>query len=669
MSNKSQKGNIDLDNTEFQTVLNLIENTSDSIFMTGRAGTGKSTFLRYIRDNIKKKCVVLAPTGIAAVNVGGQTLHSFFKLPFKPLLPGDPEFASRKRMKARLKYSASRVKLLQEVQLIIIDEISMVRADIIDFIDRILRCYTNNDRQPFGGKQLLLVGDTYQLEPVVTADMRDILSREYPSPYFFNAKVFQQFGLIAVELLKVYRQSDLDFVEMLDRIRVGCPTDTDILNINSRIVDDETEANTEQLKMTIATRREMVDNINQTHLDELTSSEVKYLGKVSGVFPENSYPTDLELVLKVGAQIVFVKNDSDHSWVNGTIGRVIETSPDVIRVQLENGDTHTVEKAIWENVKYVYDEETKKVSEEVIGTFTQYPVKLAWALTIHKSQGLTFNKVSIDVGHGAFTGGQTYVALSRCTSLDGISLRSTINKRDIFVSPVIRKFSQRFNDPSQVDQAIKSARANAAYIGAARAFNKDNYQRAVELFAEATSLRNDLQDPKISRLISFKLNSFKHFKDEIARLKDDMLEQRLHLRQLSDEYVEQGDECRDEGLDVTLTLSHYDNALKIFPENIDAMIGKAKTLFDISDADSAISILERAAKIDSKDWRPQYELGKLFFACGDNSNALDRLLVASEISPKSAFIHDILADVYQAIGDNSSSRSHRNAASRLRRKK
>lgn len=661
--------NIDLDNPEFRTAMSLICNTNCSVFLTGKAGTGKSTFLRYITHNTPKKYILLAPTGIAAVNVGGQTLHSFFKLPFKPLLPDDPEFSSPSRMKARLKYRKSTVKIIKEVELIIIDEISMVRADIIDFIDRILRYYTGNNRQPFGGKQLLLVGDVFQLEPVVTSDMREILQRYYKAPYFFNAKVFAEITLVSVELTKVYRQKDLNFVSLLDRIRLGKPTEDDISLINSKVMAEPEKVYDEsEMRMTIATRREMVDHINQSRLDALPASECVYMGEVSGDFPENTFPTDLELTLKDGAQVVFVKNDLGKRWVNGTIGKIINAGSDHIEVELENGQKHNVEVERWENIRYGYDEEAHKVIEEVVGSFSQYPIKLAWALTIHKSQGLTFSKVTIDVGRGAFTGGQSYVALSRCTSLDGIKLLSTINERDIFVSPVINRFSRQFNDKGIIDQAITSARADAFYSCAAQDFERGDIMHAAVAFCDAVSLRNDLQRPEVVRLISRKLSVVNRLKETIVQLREQIDQRDAQMHSVSDEYTEMGDSCRQNGWDISAALSNYNRALDFNPGNVNAMIGKALALFEMNDADAAIALLDKASHIDENDYRALFELGKFFFSCDDYSNALDCLLLSVERNDKVAAVHDALRQVYETIGDRRSARRHGNAASRIRGK-
>lgn len=658
---------IDPDNAEFKTVMTLIRHTNRSVFLTGKAGTGKSTFLRYLTAGCPKKFVVLAPTGIAAVNVGGQTLHSFFHLPFTPFLPDDPTY-SEDNLKRRLKYSHETIRLIREIELIIIDEISMVRADIIDFIDKILRVYTGRRREPFGGRQLLLVGDVFQLEPVVTSGVREILQRAYSTPYFFKAHVFDGFDLVAVELRKVYRQCNPDFVAMLDRVRIGRPTPGDMKSINARVMrgDSDAPGSTDDFSMTIATRRDIVDHINDERLEALTTPSRTYVGSTTGEFPETAYPTDLELILKVGAQVVFIKNDMDRRWVNGTIGRIHEATDDVIMVELEDGSVHSVEVEKWSNIRYRYDEETGKVSQEEIGTFMQYPLKLAWALTIHKSQGLTFDRVTVDVGRGAFSGGQTYVALSRCRSLEGISLRSTINERDIFVSPVIHNFSRTFNDRQAVDNALASARADDAYREALTAFDAGDIHRAVMSLCEAATLRNDLVRPEIARFISRKLSVIDGLREQIRELGNLLADDQRRFRELADEYVAMGDDCRSDSWDMQAALANYERALALWPDSVDAMIGKAKALFEMNEADTAISVLERASHVDGTDYRAPYELGRFFQSCGDMANALDRLMIAVDRNPRIPLVHDALAEIYDETDDRKSARMHRAAAARLR---
>ncbi len=508
---------IDASSEEFRNALDLLQFTRHSIFLTGKAGTGKSTFLQYFTHTTKKKYVVLAPTGIAAVNAGGQTLHSFFHLPFKPMLADDPEVSTPDKLRKRMKYNANFVKMLKRLDIIIIDEVSMVRADTIDFIDRLLRIYCGKRNLPFGGKQMLLVGDVFQLEPVITGDMFDALSHEYTEGmYFFNAHVFKQMSLVSIELTKSYRQTDTAFISMLDRIRIGRPAPDDLAMLNAKVMAaDDSDSD---FTMTLATRRDIVSCINEEHLEALPSKARTFRGKVKGDFPDNSLPTDKELELKLDAQVVFVKNDMDHRWVNGTIGKIADFGKGQICVQLENGEKVNVEQEIWTNVKYEYDEKKKEIDEIELGSFTQYPLKLAWALTIHKSQGLTFDRVCIDVGTGAFSGGQTYVALSRCRTLDGIKLRNTINPRDIFVNPRVERFSGQFNNDLLMQEAMVSAKADRHYRDAARCFDRRDMQGAVDNFIKAVSLRNDLEFPGVARLMRTKLQVIVRQEARIAEL-------------------------------------------------------------------------------------------------------------------------------------------------------
>lgn len=344
---------IDTDNQSFQEALKLIQHTQHSVFLTAKAGTGKSTFLRYICQNTKKKHIILAPTGIAAINAGGSTLHSFFKLPFYPLLPDDPNLSSRdNRIYEFFKYDKVKRKVIEQVELIIIDEISMVRADIIDAIDKILRIFSHNTHSPFGGKQMLLVGDVFQLEPVVTTENRELINRYYPTPYFFSARVFNEMNLVSIELQKVYRQTDKAFVSLLDHIRNNTVDNGDLQLINERY-SAPVKSNEKDMYITLATRRETVDNINDKRLAELDGDLLTFEGIINGDFPESSLPTAKELNIKVGEKIIFIKNDMERKWVKGTIG-IIEgwdEENEILYVVTDNGRHCDVKRELWRNIK------------------------------------------------------------------------------------------------------------------------------------------------------------------------------------------------------------------------------------------------------------------------------------------------------------------------------
>lgn len=548
-----------------QNALQIIQFTRRSLFLTGKAGTGKSTFLRHIAATTKKKNIILAPTGIAAINVGGSTLHSFFKLPFHPLLPTDSRYSPR-NIRDTLKYNTEKINILREVELIIIDEVSMVRADIIDFIDKVLRIYNRNMREPFGGKQLLLVGDIYQLEPVVREEDRKLLSPFYPDNFFFDAKIFQQMQLISIELKKVYRQTDPVFIDILDHIRTSQIRTTDLALLNKR-VGAELNTGDSKLSITLSTRRDTVDYINQQQLDLLPGEATLFRGSIEGDFPESSLPTPIELYLKTGAQIIFIKNDTDHRWVNGTLGTVIGFDDDdepKIFVRTEEGDDVLVEPAAWSNMRYHFNDKEKKIEEEEIGRYLQYPIRLAWAITVHKSQGLTFKQMNIDFTGGVFAGGQTYVALSRCTSLEGIRLQEPLRASEVFVRNEVKQFARNYNNQGVIHSALQQSQADKQYWDAIQAFDRGDMQQALDNFFLAIHSRYDIEKPAARRLIRRKLSIINSLKEENNRLKEEKKKQEEFLKTLSTEYVILGKECEKEGMREA-AVNNYKKALELYP--------------------------------------------------------------------------------------------------------
>lgn len=663
---------LDLSSTEIQNTLNLIQHTHHSLFLTGRAGTGKSTLLRHIASHTRKKHVVLAPTGIAAINAGGQTLHSFFKLPFHPLVPDDSRYQGN-RIRQFLKYSKAHIKLIRELQLIIIDEISMVRADIIDFIDRILRTYTGNLRQPFGGKQMLFVGDVYQLEPVVKGEERDILQRFYPNSYFFSAYVFRQFPLVSIELTHVFRQNDQVFIKVLDHLRNGTITQTELQLLNTRVdpMADGNSTDKERLSLVLATRRDTVDHINQSHLDELPGKPFVFIGERKGDFPDNMMPTPLELELKVGAQIIFIKNDKDHRFVNGTLGIISEIDEEgqYLGVHTEEGEDIVVERDIWENVRYTYNEQERKVEEEQLGVYLQMPVRLAWAITIHKSQGLTFDNVIVDMTGGSFAAGQTYVALSRCRTLQGMTLTTPIQASEVIVRPEVERFATTFNSQTALNQALKEAEADLQYIEAIRAYDKGELAVALDHFFLAIHTRYDIEKPLYRRYLQRKLRTSTRLVEQNRQLMQEMDEMRKRLRRYADEYYRLGNQCVTEAHDLQAALRNYDKALDLDPTHIETLVRKAITLGDLDDYNEALKTFHRATQLSPMHFKAHLNLGKLQLHHAHYEEAVESLLRATTIRQDHPRPFQLLGDAYAHLGKEDAAEVSWRIAEELREKK
>ena len=425
-------GKIEL-NDRFKLAIDLIENTNQCLFITGKAGTGKSTLLQYFREKTKKKIVVLAPTGVAALNVKGQTIHSFFR--FKPDITID---------KIKKIYKNDDKNIYKKIDAIIIDEISMVRADLFDCIDKAMQINCSN-KKPFGGKQIILIGDLYQLPPVVLSKEKIIIKQQYNTPYFFSSAVIEKMKFKIIELEKIYRQKDIRFIKLLNEIRNNTITNDNLNKLNERY-DLSFIPNDLSFYIWLTTRNDRADQINIEKLNELKGKKYQFNAIINGSFQKSHYPVNEILEIKKNAQVMFLNNDSYGLWVNGTIGEIksINKTNGIINVRLQDGEIVEVMQHTWEIFNYVYNEEEKKIDYEKIGSFTQYPIKLAWAITIHKSQGKSFDNVIIDIGKGTFAPGQMYVALSRCTSFEGLVLRQKIKKSNIFTDWQIVKYMTNY---------------------------------------------------------------------------------------------------------------------------------------------------------------------------------------------------------------------------------
>lgn len=438
-------------NPELSLAWQFIENTGTHLFLTGKAGTGKTTFLRRLKAESPKRMVVLAPTGIAAINAGGMTIHSFFQLPFAPYVP-ETSFSADGKAQYRFRFGKEKLNIIRSIDLLVIDEISMVRADLLDAIDDVLRRFRDRNK-PFGGVQLLLIGDLQQLAPVVKDEEWLLLSRYYDTPYFFSSRALKQTEYCTIELKTVYRQSDARFLDMLNRIRENRCDHVLLEELNRRYIPDFKPAK-EEGYIRLTTHNYQAQRINEYELAQLPGRSFTFRAKIEGKFPDYSYPTDEVLVLKRNAQVMFVKNDSsgEHRYYNGMIGEVVHVSPSGIEVRSKGSDeVFMLQEEEWANAKYVLDEETKEIKEEIEGVFKQFPLKLAWAITIHKSQGLTFERAIIDAS-ASFAHGQTYVALSRCKTLEGLVLSAPLSAKAVISDGAVEAFTEdaRRNEPDEM---------------------------------------------------------------------------------------------------------------------------------------------------------------------------------------------------------------------------
>ena len=432
-------------NSELRHAWDFVEHTGISIFLTGKAGTGKTTFLRTLKEKSSKRSIIVAPTGVAAINAGGMTIHSFFQLPLSPFVP-------EANFKNRFDYSKEKRKIIRTLDLLIIDEISMVRSDVLDAIDSVLRRFREHEK-PFGGVQLLMIGDLQQLTPVVTPEDEVILQRYYDTSYFFGSKALRSISYVTIELTHVYRQQDEEFITLLNNIREGQVSETDLKRLNERFNPNfEPEVGSDYIRLT--THNKMAESYNEVQLHNLPSKACTFIAEADGNFPEYNYPADFKLTLKRGAQVMFIRNDNNGRYYNGRIGHVTHIDNEKILVLCPGDDKEIeVQQETWENTKYSLNEKTKQIEAEVQGTFKQYPLRLAWAITIHKSQGLTFEHAIIDA-QSSFAAGQVYVALSRCKTLEGLILASPISSSAIINDNLVMNYISH-----QTEEAEKSIAA------------------------------------------------------------------------------------------------------------------------------------------------------------------------------------------------------------------
>ena len=654
-------------NPQLELAYDFLEYTGVNVFLTGKAGTGKTTFLRELKRRSPKRMIVVAPTGVAAINAGGVTIHSFFQLPFGPYVPGVTEVVGQgDKLHYTHKFNREKINIIKTIDLLVIDEISMVRADLLDAVDDMLRRYRSKN-EPFGGVQLLLIGDLQQLAPVVKEDEWALLKQHYASAFFFHSKALAATRYVMIELKHVYRQQDREFVDLLNRVREN-RVDTAVLGMLNRRYIPDFKPSDEEGYITLTTHNHQAQRINDVKMAELSTRAYSFKAEVKDNFPTYSYPTEETLVLKQGAQVMFVKNDSspEKRYYNGKIGKITAINDRSIEVVgKEDGLKIQVTPEEWTNTRYTLDEETREITETVEGTFKQYPLKTAWAITIHKSQGLTFERAIVDA-NAAFAHGQVYVALSRCTSLEGLVLKSKISSRDIFIRKEIVEFSQIFNNQALIEKSIKESEAELQYGRAAQGFRQGNMKEAVEAFAAAVSKRNELDNPMVQRLLRLKLQALNSQKAQIKALREELHSLRETQKEYAHEYYLMGNECITKAHDANAAIRCFDKALNLNPNYVEAWVRKGVTLLDIGEDYDAQVCLNKAVKLSPKSFKARYNRGKCLLKLKYYDEAILDFQQAVSIKPKHAASHEYLAEGFRAIGEDELAQRHQDIADALR---
>lgn len=504
--------NLDKDNIEFFNAVEFVEKTDKILFLTGKAGTGKTTFLKYIRRITNKNTVVLAPTGVAAINAGGVTINSFFQIPFGPFIPEDSRLRTytfgddKQSIYNTFKYNADKLQIIKNLDLLIIDEISMVRCDTLDVIDRILKVFRKKLYLPFGGVQVILIGDPFQLPPIAESEQWEILSQFYRTTFFFSSKIIEANKPLYIELKKIYRQNEIEFIDLLNKVRINNLAQDDFKLLNSKYNPNFSHSDD---YIILATHNRKVNETNLNKLNQLNSSLFTYEAVITGVFPDSNKPTEESLKLKEGAQIMFVKNDVGEikKYYNGKLGKIKSLTEDTITVNFDDEDEIEIERTVWENITYKYNAEKRKIEQEVIGTFEQFPIRLAWSITVHKSQGLTFDKVIADLD-SAFSSGQVYVALSRCTSMNGLVLKSKIHPHSIKTDENVIEFAKSETPTTLINDELISGKADYLYKKSRYDFSKGNINGAIDNFHKAIKFRNDLETETFRKFITIHCQKF-----------------------------------------------------------------------------------------------------------------------------------------------------------------